>query len=92
MADSDNPRRIGVVRTESRACERFADGSWRVTVTVGPARADPEMARWITDRYAGRFGPADGDPGVAALYDLADWLDGTVELDPRPESPPDTVY
>lgn len=83
-------RRVGVVRSGERACERFADGSWRVTV-VG--MDDPSYASFLRRYYESwpRW-PADGHPGVAELEDLARILQGTVEIDPRPDSPPGMVY
>lgn len=91
-SDSRNPRvgRVLVPGATPHVFERFADGTWRVTAG---GRDQPEIAAAFQQIYADRYtSPADGQPGVAALHDLAASLGGTVEIDPVPEPPPGTVY
>jgi hypothetical protein len=83
-------RRIGLVRTPKATYTLHADGSWRVEPD-GPLAT--VMAQSLRAQFPEPFGgPDEGAPGAATLHQLAAILGGTVELDPRPEPVPGTVY
>lgn len=56
-----------------------------------PETGDRLVRQWY-EQYQDRYSPSDGFFGVDFLYELAEKLDGKVELGPPPPMDPDAVY
>lgn len=78
----------GSLSTRATTCYLDEDGTW----TVSPA--DTFLAWWLNvDCSPHQFGPADGDPEIAAIERAQSVLGGTMSLpEPLPGPGPGTIY
>ena len=77
--------RVGAVlyHGTTTLAELWSDGRWTVKREGKP---NVKAGRSLTLYYRNEYGPADGDPAMAALYDLQKRTGGSLMIDVVPDS------